>query len=74
MGNTSEAIKRLIKYGIILLALFYIIFPIDILPEALLGPLGYIDDLVAAILIIIVGLGEEDIEKLFSIRKTTKKK
>jgi len=67
--NISKPIKKIIKYGILLLAFLYIIFPVDLLPEALLGPIGYIDDLVAMILIIIIGMDIEDVQRLFKIRK-----
>ena len=31
--------------GLILLVAIYILSPIDLLPEAFLGPLGYLDDI-----------------------------
>ena len=38
---------------IALLSILYIISPIDILPEAILGPIGLIDDLV----VLLIGIG-----------------
>ena len=34
----------------VLCIIVYVILPIDILPEAFLGPLGYVDDLVVVML------------------------
>ncbi|MGH1362844.1 MAG: YkvA family protein [Calditrichia bacterium] len=31
-------------WGILILTILYLVSPIDLLPEALLGPLGFIDD------------------------------
>lgn len=40
--NPTEKPKGLLK--IALLVLLYLVSPIDILPEAMLGPLGFVDD------------------------------
>jgi uncharacterized membrane protein YkvA (DUF1232 family) len=40
--------KWLISLIIIVLVILYIVSPIDLLPEAALGFLGYIDDLIVA--------------------------
>jgi uncharacterized membrane protein YkvA (DUF1232 family) len=40
----------------------YYIFPFDLMPEALLGPVGYMDDLVFAVFLLNKMLGETDIE------------
>ncbi len=44
----AEPLKRQAPWKrvvIALLAVFYILSPLDLLPEALLGPLGWLDDL-----------------------------
>ena len=38
----------------------YFVFPIDLLPEAFLGPVGYADDLVLAVFILNKILGDTD--------------
>ena len=40
-GVKVRGIKRIF---IIILCLVYILSPVDIIPEALLGPLGFVDD------------------------------
>ncbi len=40
--SQTETAKGLVKLA--LLVLLYLISPIDILPEAMLGPLGFVDD------------------------------
>lgn len=40
--NPTEKPKGLFK--IALLVLLYLVSPLDILPEAMLGPLGFVDD------------------------------
>jgi len=67
--NISKTIKKIIKYGILLFAFLYILFPVDLLPEALLGPIGYIDDLVALTLILFIGMDIGDVQKLFGLRR-----
>lgn len=73
------------KYrGLLLVGIAYFVSPIDVIPEALLGPLGLLDDLVISAYIlekIIAGVprevvlehwsGEEDI--LEAIRKITRR-
>ncbi|MFN3630927.1 MAG: YkvA family protein [Casimicrobiaceae bacterium] len=44
----AEPLKRQATWKrvvIALLAVFYLLSPLDLLPEALLGPLGWLDDL-----------------------------
>lgn len=41
-----------IKWIKIILILIYLISPVDILPEAVLGPLGLVDDAAALLLLI----------------------
>lgn len=51
-------------FGVI--GLIYVVSPIDLIPEALLGPLGLVDDgLVGtvAIIFILAGLGDEESKK-----------
>ncbi|HSP35914.1 MAG TPA: DUF1232 domain-containing protein [Thermoanaerobaculia bacterium] len=38
--------------GLLISGIAYFISPIDVLPEALLGPIGYVDDLVLAVFIL----------------------
>jgi uncharacterized membrane protein YkvA (DUF1232 family) len=42
----------------------YFIFPLDIMPEALIGPLGYLDDLVFAVYLLNKILSDTDAEVL----------
>jgi uncharacterized membrane protein YkvA (DUF1232 family) len=42
----------------------YYIFPIDLIPEAFVGPIGYLDDLVFAVFILNRILGDTDAELL----------
>jgi uncharacterized membrane protein YkvA (DUF1232 family) len=42
----------------------YFLFPLDIMPEALLGPVGYLDDLVFAVYLLNKILGDTDAEVL----------
>jgi uncharacterized membrane protein YkvA (DUF1232 family) len=44
--------------------LAYFIFPFDFLPEALVGPLGYLDDLVFAVYVLNKMLTDTDVEIL----------
>lgn len=44
--------------------LAYYIFPFDFLPEALLGPIGYLDDLVFAVYVLNRMLSDTDVEIL----------
>lgn len=44
--------------------LAYYLFPLDIMPEALIGPLGYIDDLVFAVYLLNKILTDTDVEIL----------
>lgn len=49
-----ESIKKLIKWGIIAICILYLLFPIDIIPESLLGPVGLIDDMVVGVIAILL--------------------
>ena len=40
-------VKAPLKLLVIFFAIIYILSPVDVLPEALLGPIGFIDDLMA---------------------------
>ena len=42
--------------------LAYFVFPFDFLPEAFLGPMGYLDDLIFAVYVLNKMLGDTDIE------------
>lgn len=53
--NVSVVIKA--KLG---MAIAYFISPIDLIPEAILGPLGYTDDLVVAALVLNIIINETD--------------
>jgi len=44
--------------------LAYFFFPLDIMPEALLGPIGYLDDLVFAVYLLNKILSDTDVEVL----------
>ncbi|MGZ7077836.1 MAG: YkvA family protein [Thermoanaerobaculia bacterium] len=44
--------------------LAYFIFPFDLIPEALIGPLGYLDDLVFAVYVLNKMLTDTDVEIL----------
>ena len=49
-----------------LLGIVYIVVPVDLLPEALLGPFGVIDDALVfpvAVLLILAGLGDKEAEE-----------
>lgn len=48
------------RYFTIIICLIYIISPIDIIPEAMLGPLGLIDDGVVLIKLIMALLDKEE--------------
>lgn len=54
-GRVSGKNKVLLGSG-----LAYYIFPIDLIPEAFVGPIGYLDDLVFAVFILNKILGETD--------------
>jgi uncharacterized membrane protein YkvA (DUF1232 family) len=46
-GDTTENKKKGVDWGLIGLTVFtlaYILSPIDIIPESLVGPLGFVDD------------------------------
>jgi uncharacterized membrane protein YkvA (DUF1232 family) len=47
----------------VILAGIYVISPIDIMPEAILGPLGLVDDLGALVLIVrtLMGIGKREV-------------
>jgi len=44
--------------------LAYYLFPLDIMPEAILGPIGYLDDLVFAVYLLHKVLNDTDVEVL----------
>jgi len=44
--------------------LAYFFFPLDIMPEALIGPIGYLDDLVFAVYLLNKILSDTDVEVL----------
>lgn len=44
--------RKTIKWVKILVILIYLVSPVDILPEAVLGPLGLVDDAAALFLLI----------------------
>ncbi|GAB6190199.1 hypothetical protein JCM30566_19420 [Marinitoga arctica] len=59
-----------IKYkGKIMLILSYIILPLDIIPEALIGPIGYIDDLYIGLYFLSILLNELPKEKIYAYWK-----
>ena len=58
-GRVNAKNKLLLGSGIA-----YFIFPLDIMPEALLGPVGYLDDLVFAVYLLNKILGDTDAEVL----------
>lgn len=72
-------IKDLAKKGIKLIVLFlgaiYILSPIDFLPEALLGPVGLIDDVIVGMIVFLVVMGGQDIDvgRMLGLRKAKRK-
>ncbi|WP_159429495.1 YkvA family protein [Marinitoga hydrogenitolerans] len=52
-----------------MLILSYIILPLDIIPEALLGPIGYIDDLYIGLYFLNIILNELPKEKIYAYWK-----
>ena len=58
-GRVNAKNKLLLGSGIA-----YFIFPLDIMPEALLGPVGYLDDLVFAVYLLNKILSDTDAEVL----------
>src|SRR6266576_5618419 len=58
-GRVSGKNKVLLGSGIA-----YYIFPIDLIPEAFVGPIGYLDDLVFGVFILNRILGDTDAELL----------
>jgi len=44
-------LKKVAKAFFMLFLFLYIVFPFDILPEALFGPVGLIDDVIAGLLL-----------------------
>lgn len=56
----SVTIKNMLRFikenWFLLLCLAYIISPIDFIPEALVGPIGLIDDLGVVLLLLIVAI------------------
>jgi len=53
-----EMFKKIVKWGIVFACLIYIISPIDLLPEALVGPFGFIDDLIAVFIGLAIAFGD----------------
>lgn len=51
-NEIGEPPMRKDKLITIVIALIYLVIPVDILPEAVLGPLGLVDDATAIFLII----------------------
>jgi len=45
----SDAVRSMVKLGILVFMILYVISPIDLIPEALLGPLGLFDDLIVVL-------------------------
>jgi len=48
VSGRAEPVRRMAPWKriiIVVLAIAYILSPLDLLPEALLGPLGWLDDL-----------------------------
>jgi len=56
-GRVNAKNKVLLGSGVA-----YFIFPLDLLPEAFLGPLGYVDDLVLSVFILNKILRDTDVE------------
>lgn len=52
MVSAEGIIKLPIKLILIFICIIYIVSPVDILPEILLGPLGLVDDAIAVFIII----------------------
>jgi uncharacterized membrane protein YkvA (DUF1232 family) len=46
-SKLRAVLLKIVGWAVVVLCIFYGISPIDILPEAFLGPLGLIDDVVA---------------------------
>lgn len=42
LARFADGIARV---SLVIAAVFYVVFPVDLLPEAVLGPIGYLDDL-----------------------------
>jgi len=59
ISDPEMPVKNKAKLGI---ALAYFISPIDIIPEMLLGPLGFTDDLIISALVLNILLNETDPE------------
>jgi len=53
-----EMVKKIVRWGIVFACLIYIISPIDLLPEGVLGPFGFIDDLIAGFVGLSVAFGD----------------
>jgi len=57
--------KKFIKRNwILILSLIYILSPIDILPEFLLGPLGILDDVTLVIFLLIKAMADHRNDKV----------
>jgi uncharacterized membrane protein YkvA (DUF1232 family) len=46
-SRLRDVVMPFVKFGIAILAIFYICSPVDFAPELLLGPAGMLDDAVA---------------------------
>ncbi|RLG44464.1 MAG: hypothetical protein DRN78_00035 [Thermoproteota archaeon] len=44
-------VKKLLKILFMLFLFLYIVFPFDLLPEALFGGIGFIDDIIAGLIL-----------------------
>jgi len=53
-----EMVKKIVRWGIVFVCLIYIISPIDLLPESVLGPFGFIDDIFAGLIALFVAFGD----------------
>jgi len=64
MVTVKGIIKAPIKLLIIFFLIIYILSPIDLLPEGILGPFGLIDDLIAVMSIFGVWRGQGVVESI----------
>lgn len=55
-----ELTKRGMKFLVIFLCMIYIVSPIDFMPEGVLGPFGFIDDVLVGIIMILAVLTDMD--------------
>ncbi|HKJ67565.1 MAG TPA: DUF1232 domain-containing protein, partial [bacterium] len=67
--QVSRRTKRMVAA-----ALGYFIFPLDVLPEAIIGPLGYVDDIVVGLMLVdhlLNGENEEEKELIATLWQGT---